>query len=286
MRLKNYLLEDGRSQSINKEKALKMLSSSSYKFSLKGTPMYRGLPSYKGDFLIVSPANFERVSRNTDNYYTLLMDNLPQWREYPKRSKSIICSTSYEIAQEYSGEENSLYVVIPKVGSKIGVCSDADIWNSFAAFDSLISFNNIINHLLKLADKYITYIDDIYDLRDLFMHYDDVVNELHGMYEELEPEELNNTNISDFILNYMEDYLLFSREIYKSSCEYETLSKLCKHYSKGGKTLDFFAELLDPDENGFELEIAGNHKLPYNREVWTDGTSILIESEVFDNLEE
>jgi len=67
---------------------------------------------------------------------------------------------------------------------------------------------------------------------------------------------------------------------------YETLSKLCKHYSKGGKTLDFFAELLDPDENGFELEIAGNHKLPYNREVWTDGTSILIESEVFDNLEE
>jgi len=283
MRLKNYLiLEEGRSQVITKEEALAMLNSNEYKPSLKGTPMYRGLPSYKGDFLIISPSKFMRKSRNTFNYYTLLMDNLPQWREYPKRSKSIICTTSIDTAHRYSDKECSLYVVIPKVGSKIGVCPYSDIWMSFYEFDTLVAFNHVINHLLSLTD--IRFIDDINDIWSLFTYYDNMISNLHHSYADLDPNEKKKYDgESDFIYNTIKKSLLSNKEIEDGTCEYETLSKLCKHYSKGGKTLDFFAELLDPDENGFMLKKAG-HKLPVDNEVWTDGTSILIAKKMFDNL--
>jgi hypothetical protein len=70
----------------------------------------------------------KRDSRNTQNYYTLLFDNLPSWQEYPKRSRSLICSTSYSWAKGYGSQT---YLILPFDGAKFGVCPEKDIWFSF-----------------------------------------------------------------------------------------------------------------------------------------------------------
>jgi len=67
----------------------------------------------------------KRYSRDNSNYYTLLFDNLN--KEYPKRTKSLICSLtnkSYLI-------DGELYRVIPIDGAKWGVLNTHDIYYSF-----------------------------------------------------------------------------------------------------------------------------------------------------------
>jgi len=66
-----------------------------------------------------------RYSRDNANYYTLLMDNLPEWKDYPRRKKSFICSLS---KPHLYGED---YVVIPIDGSKWAISPDYDIYHCF-----------------------------------------------------------------------------------------------------------------------------------------------------------
>ncbi len=58
----------------------------------------------------------------------VLFDNLPSWKMYPKRSESVVCSTSID---GIYGRAGGMYYVWPKKGSTIGVCPERDIWFSF-----------------------------------------------------------------------------------------------------------------------------------------------------------
>ena len=107
--------------------------------------IYRGMNNIS-TYLIVDPKNFERVSANTSNYYTTLMDNFSEWNAYPKRAKSLICSTDSETAEQYGG---FVYYVFPlELNSKFGKCSKSDIWYSFrqSGIYSLDDFNDAIKN--------------------------------------------------------------------------------------------------------------------------------------------
>lgn len=91
--------------------------------------IFKGILANKTVPLIfTNPLNYIRKSRNTKNYYTLLIDNLPSWKSYPKRSQSLICSTS----EDTSGMFGSNYFVLPVNDTKIGICAADDIWYSFS----------------------------------------------------------------------------------------------------------------------------------------------------------
>jgi len=105
------------------------------------TPIYRGIigDRYKQDdyeynkIMTINPSNFIRRSKNTDNLYIEILDNSPHWEEYPKRSKSIICTTSKNKASIY-GE---IYRIIPiEENSKMGLASNRDIFESFRYFNN------------------------------------------------------------------------------------------------------------------------------------------------------
>jgi len=68
----------------------------------------------------------KRYSRDNSNEYTLLMDHLPKWKNYPKRSKSFICS----LGKSHLGALND-YCVIPENGAMWGVAPQYDIFFSF-----------------------------------------------------------------------------------------------------------------------------------------------------------
>lgn len=111
----------------------------------KGIAIYRGGKYFNDDKIIYknpSTRTTNRLSSNTFNYYTLWMDNNPQWASFPKRGKSLICSTNLETANSYGKP----MVVVPLINCTIGVCPDHDLWYCFQKVDSLMKFSDWLNN--------------------------------------------------------------------------------------------------------------------------------------------
>lgn len=90
------------------------------------TPLYRGMRGNLPDAIMIDPAAGERKSENTTNHYTLIMDNSPYMKGWPKRSKSLICSTDPIVSSGYG----NVYAIYPVDNTKIAVCPYADMWNT------------------------------------------------------------------------------------------------------------------------------------------------------------
>jgi len=249
MRFKNYINES-RSKVIDPKDVIKIIKSKckkalkSYK---KGDIIYRGInDNYK--FLSIDPKKHTRESANTMNYYTLINDNSPAWKKYPKRSQSLICTTDMFTASNYGYE----YVVLPYDGAKIGVAPMEDYWFSFdniTGIDSLDSFNYQLERLFKqinipLSDASYSKIQRAFNDFDIIFGYDD--------------ESLNILIDDNFsILDGYDDY---------------------------NDMMEFIQETLDPDNNGFRLITIGD-KLPNgDNELWTDSKCILINVNISDEI--
>lgn len=80
----------------------------------------------KEGFTLVDTEKLFRTSRDSNNAYQLLMDNSSAFAKFPKRSNSLICSSSYSTAEGY----DRLYVMIPIDGTFIAESSSDDFLNS------------------------------------------------------------------------------------------------------------------------------------------------------------
>lgn len=121
------IITEGRSQVISEHEFRAMLPD--YSDILSKKSIYRGIDiSHDTEFLKVDPKTEKlRRSANSANYVTLFVDNEPEWSEFPKRSQSLICSVDVNVADGYG----NVFRVLPKNGSKIGVCPANDWWLSF-----------------------------------------------------------------------------------------------------------------------------------------------------------
>jgi len=100
------------------------------------TPLYRGTWSeYETGAVKIDTTSGTRRSENTWNHYTLLLDNSPYYQGWPKRSKSIICTTDPREASSYG----TVMALIPVDGAKIGIVPESDMWH--AHFDFSAMFN-------------------------------------------------------------------------------------------------------------------------------------------------
>ncbi len=151
MRLSNYLVEDGgRSKIITLDEWLEIAKKKHMKTLTKlvknNDCLYRGKTSLSEDVDLgyVDPKKGRaRKSRNTSNYYTVWIDNSPVWKAYPKRSRSLICTNSFDSAY---GQPNQRFIILPEDDANIGVCDDIDFWDAFDntnPFDGLNEFNEI-----------------------------------------------------------------------------------------------------------------------------------------------
>jgi len=231
-----HYLTEGRTQSIDKDKALELVNK--HCKNIGNQKIYRGIRSLSIDYGYVdSNKGLPRVSINTENYMTLLMDNLPSWKNYPKRSKGIICSTNPIEATSYG----NAFQVIPYDNSKIGICPKEDIWFSFD-FDRPLHdipfFNRVLAHLFN---KYNINVDD------------NNWNSFKNGIEKLDPNKiLDDNDLNPLHLFFKLTQKMFKRDTY-----------IPEHFNK----------LLDPKKHGFKLGI--NNLKPY-REVWIQGEAILI----------
>jgi len=248
MRLRKFINE-GRSKSITIEEAVEAIKNKCTDFIKNGSIVYRGVDDARDAALIVSPANFVRKSRNTSNFYTLLMDNLPAWKKYPKRSKSIICTTN----RNYAEDMGESYRVFPFDGSKIGVCPEDDLWASFGLdISGLDIFNDCIGMMM---DKFTNY-----DESDIVTY-----NDLLKLFDKFD-EHKSSFNIDRNSLPPYFNFKLFE-----------------PYFETDVKLIDFAKEIIDPERHKFELKNTKTFKNITHREVWTDGTSILLNSKIADD---
>jgi hypothetical protein len=122
-------------------------------------PIFRGdsnitQGSQKTGFITVDPSKTVRKSENTYNYYTTIFDNTPSCKNLPKRSRSFICSTNYNVAKSFGDGMNPLRV-IPYDDVRIGSTEKTDMWETrIKIFGSIfpVSVNRINGRLKRISD--------------------------------------------------------------------------------------------------------------------------------------
>lgn len=253
IRLKEILTE-GRSESLSFDEARKIFYSNCKEFSKDNTTIYRGV-DFNSKYGIVRPKKFERSSAYTDDYYSIIVDNLDSWDRYPDRSKSVVCSTSELDASRY-GE---LFIVIPFDYADIAIAPAEDFWLSF---DELpMSLNEFNEALRGLSVKLVGNEPVDYDYKSLM-----------GSIKELD-EKIKEEY--DGEMEILRDDELVKTEIKLAKYSFQSYMGIF------GKIEEWF----DPEKNGFQIKeyksgfSAPSH--PDKREIYTDSPCLLISYDHF-----
>ena len=133
MRFTQYLINEGRSKPISKDDAIDYINRycSKFKYGYENDTLpvlYRGL-SNPTPYLQIDPRKGSRVaSSNNHNYTTLMIDNFKSWKKYPKRSKSVICSTDEWYVPMFGSHTFKVY---PSDKCTLGIVGQSDIWSGF-----------------------------------------------------------------------------------------------------------------------------------------------------------
>jgi len=249
--------EFGRTISINKNEFEKLYSKRAMTPTHNNT-IFRYIYNFTGKYGFINPkaSNSPRKSAfNNTNYYTILFDNLPSWKNYPKRSESIICTNDKSNAADRTQPAGSkhYYIVIPLQNAKIAICPEDDIW---------FSFNTQIL-------KYMGYSDNLSDFMiDVFFDADKYNYKMSETYKSIKKYFNLIDNDSGNNLRFIKDTLL------KDKLE------------NGYNMLDIMNDILDPNKNGFELKkVTENMILPSDsREIWTSDKCLLIRNDIFKKM--
>jgi hypothetical protein len=272
LRFSEFILEryadDSRGLKFTLDEAVSFYNKNCTDWNLEIDQIYRGVVrSNDFDYSMHQPSKFDRVSRNTSNFYTRLLNILPSWKNYPKRSKSLICTTYLNDALNYANRrENNVFIIIPVNGAKIGLAGADDFWFSFPnispAFSNMDDFNAWFKYFLQILypDDYKYKIDELNKLDN---------NEFKELIREIGEVLITNPNIVESFENWM------SR-------------KFVYNYIDSKKDfLSYLDTLLNPKFNKFTLLTTKKQNILDKiapSEVWTDGDCLLISYPKFEEF--
>jgi hypothetical protein len=147
---------ESRTSELTESEFRKILHEKCKDFVKKPKLLQRSKIKSSSQFTYIDPKQYERnqlTTGNTDGvdtkHHIILMDNLPSWSEFPKRSKSVIGLTSEDPRTIFGSER---FLIIPFDGARFGVAPSCDLWGCNSVGLTSISFNNRFSELMK-ADK-------------------------------------------------------------------------------------------------------------------------------------
>lgn len=280
MRLEQYLNErsdysmpSGRVKPLTLEEFTSLAKkhcTHSIKAAIKGSFIYRGdrndgIFFYGDGSMLTAP----RVSRNTSNYYTLWIDNHPDWSKYPRRSKSFICSTDQEYA---SGFGNSVKIILPYDNVNIGVCSNHDFWGSFNDTlpdgTDMSDFNDYIEKILqRINGKMTSYDTDWNTLKSAIKDAD----------AEFSPEQMKETVMGRINSN--------DNRFYVASYSVDRIESMLNKIIQYGSIWKFMEYTLNPSHNRFKVVKSGDTGLLGDYEVWMEGPILMFEWDDYKKIE-
>lgn len=270
MRFEGYISE-GRSVWATELEAISWMKKN---YVASDTPIFRGVEDlYPDHFYMVDPSKHDRVSRNTDNYYTLLIDNSPNWTNYPKRSKSIICSTDEEAATAYG----AVFRIIPKKGSRIGVCNDSDFWLSFRKLMHLEDFNYFLSKLFTLDPSMTKEPGTYQELTRNLRTFDEWVKEMMAEIDaNIEDEDLSRSQRREIVDEGLVEFITEKLKYHPDDIDPAPVDFIYRVVGLGMTALEAIEEGMEPERNKFKVMAAGNFKAPNRNEVWTDGKCLMV----------
>lgn len=271
--LLEYKNDDFPTTSISLTKAIDIFKNCEYPQFLTGNNIYRGIRKFD-PYMYATPKRTVRYSANTTNFYTELIDILPSWSDWPKRSQSLICASTSFIAEDYG----DVYYVIPIKNTNIGICSRPDFWDSFPNLNVRMDiFNDIL--------------EDIYST--LAVVFTKIIKQENISMKWF--NSLFNTpkyTIKD-IINAMDNYAPYSKKYksyFKEILHPYRLDIVMKWYDDifNGNALKTFNNYLDPNAN--DLKLVKNYNEYVNAtnkrslEVWTDSDCLLIQESKYNEF--
>lgn len=262
MRLREFILEfkgpqGGRGKTITREEAVDTIKTKCKKalaeYQKTGKTLYRGAKN--NQYYVVDPKSSPRRSQYTENYYTLILDNDPRWKKFPKRSEALICTTNRYKANSYGGTVNRVFAFD---GANYGVAPNDDIWESFKETLPSGTMLGEVNDFITFAGEYFDInIKNTKTFQKFMGNIDILAAEMEMFADKYQQDEIDAWDKN------FEYYDLFQKWEYRG---YPPFKKFI---------LDIFA----PNKNHFlatkDIGRVFTHGLA-NKEVWTDSKAVLI----------
>lgn len=238
-----------------------------------------------------------RPSKNTYSFTMWLMESMEEWKKYPPRSKSLICSTGSNYASSYGDP----FIIIPYDTAKIGVCNATDFFETVrdTTGGDVSTFNYFLMELIIQAAQ--AMIDTKFDEEfkvPKFISGSEVsysggvdIATKQDFFDILKTLDKFFATHPDYISPVIDNINRFYRS--------KTMKQLVQDGLEAKKSLySILSENLTPEKNGFELFDMSNFNVEdihdniasdnywgnASSEVWTDGPALMIKPTQFKSL--
>lgn len=210
--------------------------------------IYSDLPDYSVKLGIKNTNEFRPPFRDRWDdhlFYELWIDNAPQWRDYPKLSKSFIGFSNPHSARHF----DELVMLFPADDAKIGIAPTDDILLSFS--------KNIPGGNLDKFNDFVGYA--------IYVMYGDAGLEKAGNNWTAFKQLLERTTFGEFL---------------EATRKYKFYADLIKNFNEGDypRLIDFFEEEIVPEKHGFQHTTPANYSVTEanKRAVWVQGKVALL----------
>jgi len=275
MRLKLFKMFESRTSELTESEFRKILHEKCKDFVKSPKLLQRSKTSEDPEFSYINPKSFDRAplkksDRFTDGvesrHHTLLMDNLPSWKDFPKRSQSVIGLTSEDPRVIFGFHR---YLIIPFDGARFGVAPSSDLWGCKVDItnyrplttDPTFSFNDFFSEMMimnKVSDN--SYAEMMSDLQELYKEFKSLM-----LYP---PVKNQSSKSTDWIIHLIPLFKKFDQS------KFESVEEGFNHFFAPNR---FKGTDLDEQE-GFQvmdweyLSSLGNYE---TYEFWTDSECLL-----------
>lgn len=236
------------------------------------TPIFRG--DGFANAAIYHTDQINRISKNTRNYYTQWMDNHPDWDAYPKRSKSLICTTDEEVAYGY---HQNVMRVIPSNSCKIGVVPADDLWYAFKPMRDFFKNGGLTGSRTASMDNITNVLDRAFSWTRSDDEQQDFVDHEYGHGESpLEQSwPMLQSQMKEVTTDLIRDRISANTHLPSSTLRAYTL--LARKMEREGfdNLYDALNVLMEPKLNHFQV-VSPSSVPDGNHELWIGGGDCLL----------
>lgn len=264
---KNFLLEAAPHEKLDRDSAIQFARNHCMAAIKNPNALWRGVRINDSLYCTVNPHTTLRPSANTTNYYNLLLSNIPSWKEYPPRNRSLIATGDVKYAESFSnGTTGNIFRVFPIDNSVMGICPQFDIWNSFKHASELLGQYNTLDGV-ELNEIIYSFILHCLNLKS--GKFDGNFEELRSYLIQVDKKllSMNPQQIEDLIIDVQEQ---------AHPQAGKSIVRLIRGTVKEKSSIIFFDKIFDPDDNGFRVERISTGLHFGNNEVWTNGECLLV----------
>jgi hypothetical protein len=265
--IKYFKLFESRTAEITDKEFVMLVKDNCKEYLANPKYLQRMKGDFNGEYSYIDPKQHVRKPlMNPDGagvvsaHHTLLMDNLTSWKEFPKRSESLIGSLKLS---EDTAFGDRCYLVIPYDGANFGLAPSSDLWGSYCEVGNMkYEFDNVFTE--RFTDLDVS--EKSYDamMKDLQHWYDDyLIRERNKEYKR------NLSYIDNIFMNFSSDGIGSVEEGFD---KYFAPQKFSSRVGAGAK------EFKSVEYNG----LVSDDK----REFWTDSRCFLVYLEDFGHFGE